>query len=350
MSKFNNRNSFLWGIYIAIAFDIALLLLPVRDHNNTFSWIQWAISPNNSVPFFKSNNYEGSIFSISPIITYGIGYLFSGYSTYAASTIVKSTMFLYLIATGILLEKIYQYEKGILPKNHGILLLTILSPALLMIAFEAPSLDIVPIFLVTYSYYVLRYSGKGDITLVRAFFYTIPLVISIFFYLYPVVLVPTLLIYSRRNKERINLITSVTVLSIIFEILDIFIIKGSFYNYAYLAVPNSIQAPTFQNVYFGLEYFLQFGNYAYYAFLAFALLFLPLIFKRLGILEAPALAIVFLIFLYTSPLSGYNEYAFIYPFTIIALISSTKININYKSMILLNWVPLIGVFFYNTSI
>ncbi len=306
-----------------------------------------AITPNNGIPFFKTSNYEASIFVISPIITYGLGYLLSGYSTYAASTIVKFTMFLYIMATGVVLERIYSIENNVRSKGHHIIFLTLLTPAFVMIAFETPSLDLVPIFLVTYSYYLLRYSGRGDITFGLAFFYTLPLVISIFFYWYPLVIVPALIIYSRRNKERRNMIIAITVLSVIFEIIDIFIIRGSFYNYLYAATPQPSRGPSFQAINFGLLYFLKFGEYSYYGLLAFILLLLPLIFRKLGVPEAPALAIIFILFLYTSPLSGYNEYAFIYPFTILTLIGGTRKSINYWTMITLNLVPLIGVFFYN---
>jgi len=334
-------------LYSAILLNIVLILLPIRDHNNTMGWIHWNFLANNSIPFYKVTGYLGSIFTLSPVITYGIGYMVSGYSVYVSATIVKITMFLYLLATGIILERIYSQKKGISIDNHKIIAFTLLNPALLMIAYETPSFDIIEIFLFTYAYFLLRYKSLNDLSFREYLLYSIPLVASVFFYLYTVALIPALIIYSKNNRDRLRLFVSVTLLSAILEFTDILLVRGSFYNYLQQATSVTIVKNALPQVIYGFQYFIPLSGYIYYLLAFFILIILPIIFKRLGFSEIASLGIIFVLFAYTSVQSSYNIFAFLFSITIIGLMSSKKISLSYRSMIIFNIIPILGVFFYN---
>ncbi|MDH2899409.1 MAG: hypothetical protein PXY39_00385 [archaeon] len=327
---------------IILLISIPLILLPFYDSSNLTTWIYFVTSFHNSQPTFYQSPWPGGFFALSVFIPLQLVYVATGFNIYASSLMIKAILFLFTFLTALILYDIVK-RRGDQKKAELVFLFTMLNPAILYVNYIWAQIDIIPVFLVLLSYYLLRYEIISNNIHARTMVALLPLLVAVFFYLYPLILIPALIYYTSKAKQQFLIIAYALIYGVFFLTADVWAFRGSLYNYLAAGSGSVIN-----NSYFsGLQFYVKLSSYEYIALLVFLSLILPLMVKRLSFAENSCLLIVLLLFLFSSTLPLADEFIWIYPFTVLALYEVNISLISLRKILLLNLFPFVGLVFIN---
>lgn len=334
------KNRTLILLYVAIAVNLALALLPIYDSFNTRCWVALGSSITSSAPTMANNAWPGGFFTFMAFTPMYLTYVYSGFNYYASIVALKLILFIFTLLTAFLLYRITQKIK---PAYADIVLLfTLLNPAILYINYFWTQLDILPVFFFILGFALLRYVDFGGSNWKRYLVGFFPIMISAFIYRYSLILIPALILFdSGTSKQKLSgLIVAVGEAAALFSV-ELLLFRGQIYNYAGALAGSVINMSGVE----GFQYWLSIPQVPYIAFLLVLGIIVPVILKALKYDESAALFFILLIFIYTSSVPLADYFLWLYPISIILILrSSSKLSLSRK--LLLTGLPLyLGLFF-----
>jgi hypothetical protein len=198
--------------YFLLGFAVNLIftLIPIYDSFNMYSWIGLALSLHNSAPALRMNASPATFFILIFLIPMDLVYRFT-MSTYLAIITMKLILLFFYMLLVLLMLKFFQYYQLRDQIIKIIIIFIIFNPGIVFITSLAGALDIIPIFFVSLSYYFLKIRPlKTDGF--NMLFSSLSLAISIFIYVYPLILIPTLIIYTKNWKQKMTILLILVVL------------------------------------------------------------------------------------------------------------------------------------------
>lgn len=327
-------------LYVAIAVNIALALLPTYDAANIRSWIALGSTITSAAPAMMENIWPGGFFSFMVFTPMYLAYVFSEFNVYLAVVVLKLILFIFTLLTAFLLYRITQKIKP--AYADFILLFTLLNPAIIYINYFWAQLDILPVFFFTLGYAILRYVDFKGNNLKRYMLGFFPIMISTFIYRYPLILVPALVLYdygSLRQKTSMLLI-AIGQAAALFG-AEYLLYRGGTYNYVSALSGEVINMSGIQ----GFQYWIGIPQIPYLILLLALGIAVPLILKRFTYREFSTLFVVLLLFIYTSAVPLPDYLLWIYPLGVFIALTSMS-HLSLKNRLLLTGLPLyVGLFF-----
>ncbi len=329
-------------LYIAIAVNLALVLLPTYDASNIRNWIALGSSITSAAPVMANNVWPGGFFSFMAFTPMYLAYTFLGFNLYAAVVVLKLILFVFTLFTGFLLYRITQKIKPVYASF--VLLFTLFNPAILYINYFWAQIDILPVFFFTLGYAILRYADFGGSNWKRYLFGFLPILVSAFIYRYPLILLPALILYDSGNlRQRLTgLVIAAGTVGVLFGV-EYFLFRGGMYNYVGALSGSVINMSGVE----GFQYWVTIPQLPYLLLLGALGFVVPLLFRRLRYYESATLLFILLLFIYTSavPLSDY--FLWLYPIGVL-LALTTALRISFKKYLVLTGLPLyVGLFLIN---
>ena len=340
--EFSNKekSKFSKFVLFSIVINIFFIWFPSFDHVNIAEWINSASYLQNSVPSFFNSPWPGGPFFLSLFIPLGLSYSLSGYSEIFSVIILKIILFFFTFITGFLVYSIISKSNKKLGQTA--FLFTLLNPGIIYVNYFWSNLDIFPVFFVALFYYFSYYSDSKDKTFVRSLLTTIPLVIAIFSFYYAVLIIPTIIIFSRNWKERINFILSVLILGISLYIAEIFLFRGGEFNLV------SSLVPTDTGLYYqGLQRIVIIPSIYLISVIGLLSFVFPLILKKFGFSASVPILLIFMVTLYTSSSAGPDNFLWLYPFSILAITENSSCKPKLSSFLITSSFFWTGILFIN---
>ena len=337
----NKENSrFSQFVLFSIVINIFFILIPSFDHVNIAYWINSASYLQNSIPSFFNSTWPGGPFFMSLFIPLGLSYSLSGYSEIFSVIILKTILFFFTFITGFLVYSIISKNNKKLGQTA--FLFTLLNPGIIYVNYIWANLDIFPVFFVALFYYFSYYSDSKDKTFVRSLLMTIPLAIAIFSFYYAVLIIPTIIIFSRNWKERINFISSVLILGISLYLAEIFLFRGGEFNLV------SSLVPTDTGLYYqGLQRIVTIPSIYLLFFIGLLSFVLPVILKKFGFSASVPILLILMVTLYTSSNAAANNFLWLYPFSILAITENSSCKPKLSSFLITSSFFWTGILFIN---
>jgi len=337
----NAENSrFSYFVLFSIAVNVFFIWLPSYDHVNIAYWINSASYLQNSIPSFFGSSWPGGPFFMSLFVPIGLSYSFSGYSEIISVITLKTILFVFTFFTGMLVYSIISISNRRL--GQKLFLFTLLNPGIIYVDYIWTNLDIFPVFFVALFYYFVYYMDKGNETFIDSLLISIPLLIAIFSFYYAVLIIPTIIIFSRNWKERVNFIVSFLVLGIPLYISEIFLFRGGEYDLVGSLVP-----PTTGLYYQGLQRIITIPSLYLIVSIGLLSLIIPIILKKYGSSPSVPILFILMITLYTSTNAAANNFLWLYPFSILAITENSDDNIKLRSIFITSSFFWTGILFIN---
>ena len=327
-------------LFVGIAVNLALALLPTYDTFNVRCWVSLGSSITSSVPVMAGNLWPGGFFSFMAFTPMFLTYILSGFNFYASVVGLKLILFGFTLMTAFLLYRLTQKIKPAYAET--VLLFTLLNPAVLYINYFWTQLDILPVFFFTLGFVLLRYFDFGGCAWKRYLVGFFPIMISAFIYRYSLILIPALVLFDSGGlKQRFSsLLIAGGEAAALFSV-EFLLFRGEVYNYAGALSGSVINMSGVE----GFQYWLGIPQLPYIAFLCVLGFMVPLLLKALKYDESVALFFVLLVFIYTSSVPLADYFLWLYPLSIFLVLRSTsKLSLSRK--LLLTGLPLyVGLFF-----
>lgn len=334
------KNRTLLFLYVAIAVNIALVLLPTYDAANIRSWIALGSTVTNAAPAMADNIWPGGFFSFMVFTPMFLAYVFSEFNVYLAVVVLKLILFIFTLLTAFLLYRITQKIKP--AYAEFVLLFTLFNPAILYINYFWAQLDILPVFFFTLGYALLRYVDFGGSNWKRYLLGFFPIMISAFIYRYPLILVPALVLYDSGNfrQKTSMLLIAIGQAAAMFG-AEYLLYRGGMYGYVSALSGDVINMSGIQ----GFQYWIGIPQVPYLLLLLGLGVAVPLILKRFAYNESSTLFVVLLLFIYTSAVPLPDYLLWIYPLGILIALTSLS-RLSFTKRLLLTGLPLyVGLFF-----
>lgn len=335
------------SLILGIAVNIFFCLLPVYDTVNIFTALNLgALSFHNAYPVFMKTTNPSGFFISMYLVPVGIVYTFTQ-SVYLSAMIAKLLLLLFFLMFAIILLRLFDFYEINSNQRKLIELLIFLNPSIILINFIWAELVIIPAFFVTFSYYVLRAKplNKDYLNMSIAI---LSLWIAILFFLYPLVLIPTYLIYTKHRRNKLILLLYIFIIGTVFIFLQIIVFNGHLFNYV-LSLTGNSSTLSVTSLRSGLFYYLGIGGTARIVveitLVITISIVVPLLMKFKKYDEKRTLFIVMIFFLYVSTQVDMDNFLFLLPFIFLALIGNNGKLISVRSLILVNFVLLVPVFF-----
>lgn len=325
---------------ISLFVTVLFLFLPFFDYNNMSAWVTFPSSLVNSLPPFYNSDWPGGYVAITAFIPFFLSYVGSGYNIYVAVVVLKLILLYFTLLTGYVLYSIAKIRGTTKPSY--VLIFLLLSPSLIFVNYIMTQLDIIPIFFTILSIYLLRYHYKLRENNIYLIISAISLSLGTFFYFIPILIFPTLLIYTGGARNKIKLFLSTIVILSIFYAIGVLFMQGGNLPTASTLLPSSSTI----SYYYGLEHYVSLSLPNYLILLGVISCLIPLITKKFGIMEPVAMFIVILLCLYVF-VDTVDELLFILPFSILILLESKPERFKFTNLLVLNSYPLVGLFLIN---
>lgn len=330
------------GVTLALGLNIALLLLPFYDSNNLGLAISFVSHFDSHTKALSITNWVGGPVMDAAWVPAYIVYIASGSSVVATYTFFK-------VLNLVLLSALAYTLASVLPsKNHrvreAIAVFTLANPIWLYVNYIWVEWDIFPVTFLTIGYVLLRYNSVNR-TNFTTFLSAGAIVLGTLFYWFPAIAVPTLLYYSRTNKERARLLVYVGSLGTL-GLLVLFGLMGassSVYTGTLLTSGSVLN----RSGDFGLQYFIHLTFVEYVTLTAFIAFILPFTLKLMGVSEPATIFAVITLLVYTAIVPMPDNYAIIFPFALLALASPAVKKVPWKRLWLALAYPLTGLFLIN---
>ncbi|MEM3191960.1 MAG: hypothetical protein QW292_07700 [Candidatus Parvarchaeota archaeon] len=310
-------------ILVGIVVNAILCFLPIYDSINFASWLSLSLSFHNSAPVFYGNLNPESIFTLIFLVPIGLVYK-ATLSIYASAVTLKLILFGFFFLLILVVDKILKFYNIENSTRNFLLALLFLNPGILFVNYVWDEIEIIPAFFATLGYYLLRVRPLNSENLNLIFSIT-SLFISVFFFLYSVILIPSLILFTRSQRDRLKIFLLSLVTGTAFLLVQVFLIQGYLYNYAAsLTGSNPVLAPS--SLPTGLFYYFHFsGNVKLImeiVLVLFVSIVLPLILYLLKYSEQSVLYIILAIFLFISITINMDNFMFIVPFVFLAAVNN----------------------------
>jgi hypothetical protein len=215
---------------------------------------------------------------------------------------------------------------------------------ILFVNFVWAEIEIIPVFFVTLSWYLIRFR---TVDMKNIFLSVISLLISIFFFLYPLVLIPTFIIYTKGKTNKLFMFIAIFLVGGLFLLLDVHMFTGYFYNYiSSLSGTNPTLAPS--SLPTGFFYYFHITGESRIsteiALIIIASFFLPLVLRGYNLTEVRVLYIILALFIFISPVINMDNFMFLLPFIFLVILDNSNKTISKKvlySSLALTLVPVI---------
>ena len=194
--------------FLAYTFLVVFILLPFYDSNNiplNFASVEAML---NSSPPLDVIRWAGGPFTMSIFVPAYLIYVFSGYNIYYSLLFYK-LLFLFLSSLLALLVSRMTHD---ISKRKFVFLFILLNPVLIIVNYVWVEIDIFPVFFFTLFYFLLRY--KINIQPIDTIVLSFAFAIAVLFYWYPLIFLPTLILYSKRRQNMRPLIYAIFATSI----------------------------------------------------------------------------------------------------------------------------------------
>lgn len=329
--------SFIW---ISILVSAIFICLPFFDNNNLAAWVNALTTLTNSSPALQNSSWPGGPFFLSIFVPLGYFYILTGYSLYHTAILLKIILFVFTILTGYLSYKI---AERINPKYSKFTFLFIMTnPATIYVNYIWAQLDIIPIFFTLLSFYALYFTDFDQKRFMIQLLLLVPLFIAIFTYYYPVILIPSFVIYSKNKNTSIRRFLSFAILGVIFILTDFFLF-GAFI----LSTVTSL-APTARTKYFqGLQSVVIIPEPVFILVLLLISIIVPLVTKKLRLSVYVPIYIILLSLMYVSNVSLPDNFLWILPFSILVILCLDGFNRKKTLVALSNIFLFTGILFIN---
>ncbi|MEM0134948.1 MAG: hypothetical protein QXU18_06945 [Thermoplasmatales archaeon] len=329
---------------IGIIINIALCILPVYDTANVMGWITLSLSFHNSLPVFFGNLSPESIFTLIVLIPMNLVYRLT-LSTYSTAVLLKLILFLFFLFTVLILNKIFEFFKVGEENINFLIVIILLNPGILFINYFWAELEIIPAFFVSLAYYIIRVKPfrSDNFNIILS---TLSLFISIFFFIYPIIFLPSIILYTRALREKMKVFISSLIFGISFLLLQIYTIQGYLYDYA-ASFTGAKAALAPSGLPTGLFYYFNLGSNKGVIEIALVLcvsIVLPLILYVLKYEERKVMYVISALFIFTAITINMDNFLFIVPFVFLASVEYNGIKFS-RSRVLwtsaLLYIPLI---------
>ncbi len=321
--------------FIAYAFLGFLILLPFYDSNNiplNFASVEAML---NSSPPLDVVRWAGGPFTMSIFVPAFLTYVFSDFNIYYSLLFYK-LLFLFLNSLlGLIISRMTEDIK----KRKSVFLFILLNPVLIVVNYIWVEIDIFPIFFFTLFYFLLRY--RGNIQTLETVVLSFSLCIAVLFYWYPLLFIPTLILYSKRGQNLKALICAVLVTSIAI-ILTVAIISTNLVS-ATLSLAGASSITRIQIS--GIQHFITIGNHEYIILLGFLTLVVPFVLRKTGFSEPFALLFIIIIVLVSSNFTTPDNDLFIIPMCFIPILRNRRLKVSIKRLLLAEIFPIVALFF-----
>jgi hypothetical protein len=332
-------------LYIAIAVNLALALLPTYDSVNIRAWVSLGSSITSAAPVMANNVWPGGFFSFMAFTPMYLSYVHSDFNIYLSVVVLKLILFAFTVLTAFLLYRITEKVKP--EYAYTVLLFTLLNPAILYINYFWAQIDILPVFFFTLGFALLRLVDFGKNSYKRYLLGFLPIIISAFIYRYALILLPAIVFFDQGTvKQRVSgLLIAGGEVAVFFGI-EYLLFRGGLYNYVGALSGSVINMSGVQ----GFQYWFNIPLVPYVAFLCVLGFAVPLLLKQLKYVESAVLYLILLLFIYTSAVPLADYFLWLYPLSVfLALESASKLSFN-KRLVLTVLPIYVALFFISLLI
>lgn len=317
---------------------IILIILPFYDANNIPLNLINVANMNSGNPAFYGNQWVGGPFTLMLFVPAYYIYVASGFNLYFSYLFYKVIFLIFQSFLALSLSRLVSEPK----KQKKLFLFILLNPALIIVNFIWVEIDIIPVYFLAISYLLLRLAPSDRNGLFRSVLGGLAFTVSALFYWYPLLLLPTILLYSRYRRDRVFLLTlTISLISLMLVYLILMSPSGSLLT-STLTGSNSLIS---RRGISGLQYFIVIKGYEYVALLAAICLLLPVIMKKLKISEYYAILLVITAVLLTSDIPSPDNDIFVIPFCFLPLILSQPKFLKLSWLLLSELLPLTSLLF-----
>ncbi len=320
-----------------------LLVLPFFTQFDASDNVYLASLVTGASPAFQGLSWPGGFFALSMFVPSFLTYTASGFNLVVSAYWMKGTSILFTFLTALILRRIAT-QRG-MERPDSIFWLTMLNPAVLFVNLVWVEPDMFAVFLVTLSYYLLRYYPRRTETLSYALVALLPLFVATFYYYYPLLLLPALVLFAATRRARLVTIGAAAVLTGSFFLVQDVAFRPGF---AYLsALDSGVIGPHSGSAIQGLQYFVPLTTPVYLVALLLLAVGLPLVLWWRRIPECIVLGLILLLFVYTSIDAYPDNFLWPLPFLSIFLVQRTSLFVRAGSYLITNIFVLTGIAFEN---
>jgi hypothetical protein len=345
------EHSFRWllarpALLGAALLNLVFLFLPFYDPNNVPLALAVTSHFTSTYPPGSYNSWVAGMFVYSAFVPGDLAYLASGFQIYWTYTCFKA---IYFAMTGWMAYALYQvFRRRSETLAQGVAVFVLANPAWIFVSYIWTEYDIIPVAFATVGYLVLRYSGPAISDRRRVLTAVLLLAVSAFFYWYALILIPTLLYYSKSRAELLRILAAVVAVFATLFAATVYVFSGSTQAYS-SALVGGTSALNRSN-FFGFQFFLRIPALPYLALVGVLVLLLPLALKRLRFTEPATLLVVVTLFVFTSAVPMPDNYVFVFPFALLAFLLWKPRDTHFRWLWGLLAYPLVGLFLVNFMI
>ncbi len=330
------------GVTLALLLNVVLLFLPFYDSNNIPLAISFVSHFQNHSGVLSVGNWVGGPFVGSVWTPIYLGYLLSGFSIYAAYTVSKAVDLLLLIVLAVTL--VSHLPPTETRQRNAVLIFTLANPIWLYVNYIWTEWDIFPVLFLALGYVILRYGGdrpKSRVHLLSAAM----IVVGVFFYWFPLAVIPTLLYYSKNLEERVKTFLALLVTAGVMVVVLVFLLGASLGTYSStLASTSSVLNRSGS---FGFQYFAHMNTVGYVLLTLGIVLLLPLLLQKWRVSEPATMFVVLTLLVYTSFVPMPDNYTFAFPFAVLALVTPGLQRVPWRRLWVSIAYPLTGLILVN---
>ena len=332
----NDTTYFTIKLSFILVLIIALIVIPFNDISNIFGWLKLASYVSNREPMYFGISWPGGPFFAIILVPLYLIYSFSNFNLYFTILSLKVILLLFVIMTSVLLyslTKVYDSENA-----RKVLIFSLLNPAILAISFEFTQLDIISVFFVTLSYYILNYKAVSTNKVISEAFGIFALMIAVFFDYYPLLLIPTIIIFTNGAKSKIRRF-SITLIEGGF----LYLITNKFFRGSYNYLSSLSGSTVTSHGLIDLPHYVHLPVNLYYFLIVVIAIVVPIAVKRYKYNESASSLIVISLLLFISPAAYENNFLWLLPFAVLILVEGNASKVSYKALALAQLFILVGI-------
>lgn len=323
--------------------NLVFVFLPFYDANNIPLALSVGAHLTNGYAPATYNGWVAGPFIYAVFVPMHLAYVASGYQLYAAYTVLKAIYFGLTLWLAYSIYRVFRLRTESLAIAVATFVLA--NPMLLYVSYIWTEYDILPIAFVTAGYLLLRFTGRELSEPTRILSAVALIAVSVFFYWFALVLVPTLLYYTRTRRElALELAGFAGVFGSLF--LATFVAFGDTPTLFTGALSGSNSALNRADS-FGFQFFLPLTGTDYLLLVGGLALVLPLVLRALRFTEPATLAIVLTLFVFTSAVPMPDNYVFVFPFALLSFLFWPPARTRLRWLWGLLAYPLVGLFLIN---
>ena len=310
------------GLFINLFFS----LLPIYDTINIFTLLNLGVlSYQNNIPILHGTTNPSGFFIT--ILLIPMGYIYANtLNTYYTALTLKLLLFFFFFLFVIMIIKLFDLYDLEEKEKKFMLTLILFNPGLIFVNFIWAELVILPVFFTTLAFYIIKAKPFNTYGL-NLIFSMISIYIGIFFFLYPIIFIPTLILYSGKTKERVYMLITSVFSGFSFLFMQVIFFQGYFFNYVgSLSGSNKNLVVTQLNS--GFFFFAsvsgEFKTIIELLLLLLITVMIPFVLKHFKFSEVVVLYLVSALFIFISLQIDMDNFLFLLPFVFLAPISISK--------------------------